>query len=120
MADNAEYKQYVEIKAKYDKKLKEAKSQLPQFEKLVGKVHTADSIISAYLKKTDYNAKDLKKIKSKDAAIMASRDALTYWVGMGVKPSDLVEYKKQLELIKNKSINPSLIKQFDNILMIID
>jgi subtilisin family serine protease len=97
LADNKEYKAYLDIKTKYHEKYDAAKKQYPQFIKIANKVHVADSIISGYLKKSDYTAKDLKKIKSKDPIILSSRDNLTYWVGLGAKPSDLMEYKKQLQ-----------------------
>ncbi|MEI6852961.1 MAG: S8 family serine peptidase [Bacteroidota bacterium] len=97
MDGNADYKQFLDLKAKYLEKAEAAQKQYPKFCKIADKVHASDSIIVAFLHKKDYTAKDLKKIKSKDALILSSRDNLTYWVGMGVKADDLVGYKDQLK-----------------------
>ena len=96
LGNSKEFKQFRDIKSKFLEKYETASKQYPKFSKIADKVHVADSIITAYLNKKDYTAKDLKKIKSDDPLIKSSKESLTYWVNMGVNAEELEGYKKQL------------------------
>jgi subtilisin family serine protease len=96
LKDSKEFKQFRDIKSKYLEKYETASKQYSKFSKMADKVHVADSIIASYLKKKEYTAKDLKKIKSEDPLIKSCKESLSYWVNMGVKADDLQGYKKQL------------------------
>ena len=105
LADNAEYKYYMQIKSKYDSKYKGVKAQYPKFVEISNSMNVADSIIVKFFGKKEYTLKELKEIKSEDKLILSSAATLKTWMERGVGAEELKGYVDQLGSQFNYQLN---------------
>lgn len=95
-AKDPDYKLYLEVKAKYHNKLKEAKAQYAQIQEMYTKMQASDSIVAKFLNKKEYTKEDLAAIKSDDKDVITSAAYMKKWTERGITMSEMKDYLKQV------------------------
>jgi len=113
--DTAEYHYYLNIKTKYNEEYEKAKNEVDKIAPFAANYQMADSIMSVYLKKSDYTLEDLKAVNPDTIKSLKFSKKLLLFVynQKNFDKSDFKEYIQhvfvKLYCYNNLNFNPRIL-----------